>query len=1098
MKKIILLFCILSLYHVVKGQSGIPDPSFGTNGSIITPPLSTGNIFSPIARQCFVQPDGKIYLVLQANSKTKITRRLSNGSADPSYGDNGYSFVTSMIVTAAALQTDGKIVVAGGPDGFSDFMLARYNTDGTLDNSFGNSGVMITDIGSPNDFVNAIVITTDGKIIVGGSTLLNGHNQFVLAGYTTEGITDGAFGNNGIVTTDFNNFYSSLSSLALQPDGKIVAAGVTGTNNGDFALARYNADGTADLSFNFTGQTTSDFGINDWARSVVISSDGKIYAGGQSLDNSYNPHFRIARYNADGSPDLSFNSGAGSVFPVFGDSYELLTNIRLQNDGKIIAAGHTNLNPSSQDIEMIRINTDGTLDNNFGNTGNGLVIADLNTGSDESDYLAIQQDGKIVTGGYNSNFTNTPSYSFTCFRFNADGSPDAGFDTNGSFIDFVPGGYYTYGAIFLQGDGKLLASGDSYNGTTTQVLINRFNANGTPDNTYGQNGTQEITLLPPTPYAIPYFQPDGKLLRLGYSNSNSGDIMLSRYNTDGTPDINFGNGGIAIADFGANESGSVAGFQPDGKIIVGGIWRNNSGSDLLVVRFNADGSVDGSFGNGGYVRIDFENEDQVQTIAVEPDGKIVFGGTGITFPPDFSYVHFDILIGRLLPDGSFDGSFGQQGKTIIDKADNEYMGQLQVQNDNKIILTRYQSTGGENPRGFLQRLNSDGTPDINFGQNGDTPCDGGAVLLQQDQKILILGNTINNLNNRDVTLTRFNTDGTPDLSFGTNGKTTSSFTQVDNYFYTALLSGNSLFAAGNGVDKTGLGIGLIAKFQLDAVNSVNCPADQIVNADPNLCAAKVYEIDPATAAGSAMVKYNLSGATTGAGDGSVSGKLFNTGATTVTYTLSTDATKSCSFKVTVQDNQLPVIEHLSVSQSTLWPPDHKLKNITVGYCVHDNCGIANTRISVSSTDPVQSGERDDLSPDWEILDAHHIRLRAEKLRNGNERKYFIKVITTDLSGNQNSATVTVTVPKSMGKPNPNLIVIVAPNPSSSYFLVAIHSNSADKINVRLLDNNGIVLNAISNVSSTQVLKIGGKLMPGIYFLQVTQAGITKTIKLVKQ
>ncbi len=119
--------------------------------------------------------------------------------------------------------------------------------------------------------------------MVGGSTLVNGNVEFVLAGYTAQGVLDASFGNNGIVLTNFNNFYSSLSSLALQPDGKIVASGVAGSNNGDFALARYNPDGSSGFSFNFTGQTTSDFGHNDWAHSVVIAGDGKIYAAWTDL-----------------------------------------------------------------------------------------------------------------------------------------------------------------------------------------------------------------------------------------------------------------------------------------------------------------------------------------------------------------------------------------------------------------------------------------------------------------------------------------------------------------------------------------------------------------------------------------------------------------------------------------------------------------------------------------------------------------------------------------------------------------------------------------------------------------------------------------------
>ena len=1097
MRKIIFLLCILSLFEMSKGQNGTPDLSFGNNGAILTPSPITANLSSTFPRQCFIEPDGKLLFVLQTN-KTKLTRRFTTGNIDLSYGNSGYSFVVSMYTIAAAMQGDGKIVVAGMTDGTTDFMLSRYNTDGTVDASFGNKGVVITDIGSSTDFLNAIVITPEGKIIVGGSANLNGHNQSVLVQYTATGLPDATFGNNGMIITDLGGAYSAIFSLAVQPDGKIVAAGTAGTNDGDFALARYNEDGSPDLSFNGTGMVTSNFGMSDGVKSVLINSDGKIYAGGITTDASGFWHFLIARYNSNGSPDLSFNAGSGFVSPAFGNSYEVLSNIRLQSNGKIIAAG-TNLN-SPSDIELTRINTDGTVDKSFGNSGNGFVIADINSGDDEGDLLIIQSDDKILTGGTNSNFAGpNPAYLFSCFRFNADGSPDTDFGAQGNFSDFVPGSFYNYTALVQQSDGKLLAFSEATGSEgNNKQFISRFNTNGSADNTYGQNGTQEINFF----NSLGFFQPDGKLLRIGYSNAGNGDIMLLRSGLDGTPDASFGNGGTVISDFGGNESPATVAFQTDGKIVIGGSNRDNNGSDFLIARYNPDGSVDGSFGNGGLVKLDFENEDATGSIAIGPDGKIVFAGASIFFPPDFSSFSEDALIVRLNPDGSFDAGFGDQGKVIVDRSTYDYSGIVQVQHDNKIVFTYFASSGiSPVQHVFMERLNADGSADNNFGQGGKVTCDGAIMLLQEDQKILILGNNINAQNNADFTLARFNTDGTPDMSFGINGKTTSSFTHLDNFLFYPLSSGTNLFAGGSGVDQTGLNVGMIAKFDLGNVESsstITCPASQTVNTDNNSCAATVNNIDPTVTPVGTTVNYTLTGATTGTGSGSVSGKSFNKGVTTVTYTLSNDATKSCSFTVTVQDKQLPVINNLSVSQTTLWPPDHKLKDVTVNYTTTDNCGIANTQISVSSDEPVQSRDKDDQSPDWQILDSHHIRLRAERLENGNGRTYSIKVTATDVSGNKNTSIVTVKVPRSISNPHSNLTVTASPNPSHNYFIIAINSNSRDKINARLLNNRGNVLATINNITAPETLKIGDRLTAGIYFLETTQSSITKTIKLIKQ
>lgn len=154
MRKIALIFCILSLDQFVNAQSGTLDPRFGTGGYILTPAI-TGTPTSAFAKQCFIESDGKISIVIYG-IKSEITRRLPDGSIDVSYGHNGYSKVTSLLVNAAIEQADGKIVVAGTRNGMLDFMLARYNTDGTLDASFGNSGVVIKGLGASFEFLNAV------------------------------------------------------------------------------------------------------------------------------------------------------------------------------------------------------------------------------------------------------------------------------------------------------------------------------------------------------------------------------------------------------------------------------------------------------------------------------------------------------------------------------------------------------------------------------------------------------------------------------------------------------------------------------------------------------------------------------------------------------------------------------------------------------------------------------------------------------------------------------------------------------------------------------------------------------------------------------
>ena len=173
-------------------------------------------------------------------------------------------------------------------------------------------------------------------------------------------------------------------------------------------------------------------------------------------------------------------------------------------------------------------------------------------------------------------------------------------------------------------------------------------------------------------------------------------------------------------------------------------------------------------------------------------------------------------------------------------------------------------------------------------------------------------------------------------------------------------------------------------------------------------------------------------------------------------------------------------------------------DITVNYHASDNCGIASTQLSVSSNEPVLSEEKGDQSPDWQIIDNHHIRLRAERLESGLGRTYTITVVAVDTNGNQATATIFVNVPKSIAKPSCNLTMTAMPNPSHNNFQIAIKSTCSDKINLRLINNNGVVLTTLSDLSSPQILTIGGNLRPGIYYLEAAQAGKISSIKLVKQ
>lgn len=385
-----------------------------------------------------------IVLVGQATGQTP-------GNLDLSFGNGGkvitpFDNSTSDFAYAAAIQPDGKIVSAGG---ISDFLLARHNPDGSLDKTFGTGGKVVTPIGSFTDRGFALAIQADGKIVAAGATLSNFHD-FAIVRYNTDGTLDGTFGNGGKVTTAIGTSDDFAYSIAIQADGKIIAAGFTYNMNEDFALVRYNSDGTLDNTFGVGGKVITQFGSGgDSITAIAIQLDGKIVAVGWSSG------FALVRYNTDGTLDNSFGTN-GKVTTAIGDSSSAFA-IAIQPDGKIIAAGAGG--NQNSDFALARYHANGTLDSSFGM--NGTVITPITGLSRESaEEVLLQENGKIVAVGYSYMHGSTTD-DFALARYNADGSLDSSFGNGGKVVTPIRSSYDAAFSAVLQTDGKIVAVGYS-------------------------------------------------------------------------------------------------------------------------------------------------------------------------------------------------------------------------------------------------------------------------------------------------------------------------------------------------------------------------------------------------------------------------------------------------------------------------------------------------------------------------------------------------------------------------------------------------------------------------------------------------------------
>lgn len=376
------------------------------------------------------------------------------------------------------------------------------------------------------------------------------------------GDRDKTFGNNGIVSVK-----DGLSrAIALQPDRKIIVA----YGWGEFGLRRYNADGSLDTTFGTNGKTDADFGAHESAFGVAIQPDGKIVEVGIYSNTGYSPDaaFAVARYNADGSLDTTFN-GTGKVITDLGGDDRAL-NVAVYGD-KIIVVGLSNNDDYLFYTALTRYNADGSLDTTF--DGDGKMVTNL-LSSVDGPFITVQPDGKIVVTG--SPYDSNNNYGFGLARYNLDGSLDTDFGVGG-IVTTLFANDAENSAVLIQPDGKILTVGYVYNGKNS-------------------------------------------------------DFALARYNTDGSLDTTFSNNGKVTSDFNhSNDSASAVGLQPDGKILVAGDRKDSLSSDFALARYNSNGSLDLTFGGSNYypsgmVITEIWGNDYVEGMVVQPDGKAILMG----------------------------------------------------------------------------------------------------------------------------------------------------------------------------------------------------------------------------------------------------------------------------------------------------------------------------------------------------------------------------------------------------------------------------------------------------------------------------------------
>jgi uncharacterized delta-60 repeat protein len=736
------------------------------------------------------QPDGKLLLggffeSFGGAAQCGVARLNSDGTADMSFRPGIYFHLANDqglgTVFALALQSDGKILV--GTSTLAPAaqlpLVYRLNPDGSIDSTFNSAS--FTRTGS----VSTLTVQADGKILVGGSFAYQSESRFNIARLNPDGSLDSSF--------DLlqGSPCGSVNRIAIQPDGKLIIAGgfvdsresssCTGIPRD--AIARLNANGSFDSSFD------AHLHFGNTITSLALQPDGKFVISGPNLDfdgtNLHNEH--IARLNQDGSRDNTFADSFPTSVGTSGST--IISELKLQADGKLVVVGGLDILSPTLRKNVVRLNSDGTYDNSF-DTGSGT---ENGVGRSAVLTLALRSSGQIVFAGDFDNFNGGRAESV--LQLNPNGSRDSSFVSNG------PGMHATTQVLVQQPDNKLIVGFRSVSMTNSSftkldgqfAAIGRLNPDGTIDNTFTDPFQRPSSLNQVSSIAL---QPDGRMIICGRFRLNTASpfFTLARLNSDGSIDSGFTP---------SNAASPPIVLQPDGKLLVNSFFGNNPG----IARVNSDGSFDSTFQTVGGL---------ANAFAIQPNGRVIVGGAFTELCRDGVCVTRN-RIARLMPDGAVDPSFDPG------TGPDQPVRALVLQPDEKIVIGgEFRNVNGTSePR--LARLNPDGSIDNSFAAtNPDVDNSGpiiiGALALHADGKLLAANLYRSSSPTAFKRLFRLNPDGSLDSTLNLD----TGLANADEGVHAILIQADNKIVIGGDFDQV-KGLARLGLARIDQSGSIPTP-----------------------------------------------------------------------------------------------------------------------------------------------------------------------------------------------------------------------------------------------------------------------------------
>lgn len=681
------------------------------------------------------------FLIIVQFAAAQIQGTIDNSFLSENSGRKGAQGPTYDLVE----QADGKVVIAGQFSSYNQIerrSLVRINTDGSMDTAFNQTNFFVGGTTGSAPSITAVAIQSDGKIIVGGNFLANnGFPDFDLIAedivrLNSDGTVDQSF-----IAPENATPCGDIEDIVIQPDGKIIIVGnisfcLGSTIDNNENILRLNSDGSLDETFQVSA---NGFAIEK----AVLQSDGKIVVAGIFSDVNGESREGIARINSDGTLDMSFDIGTG-----FDDDVEA---IAIQTDGKILAVGDFENYNGEPQPRIVRLNTDGSVDNSFDpgtSAERYFPSADASFPSD-IESVAIQGDGKIIIGGNYNRFNGQVTSKVV--RLNTDGSVDSGFN-NLDDEGFSTGSVFT---TLVKTNGKILVGGAFQTlKQRRQSRISQLNADGTVDSNFNRNigpseGYNSTDVNKILQIANNSYMVIGRFRE--YSDEFSRNIV--KIDMDGERDDSFSTGNTILNGF-DDEVYDVA-VQPDGKVVVVGEYEHyNQVPAGGIVRLNVDGSIDTSFNAG--TGVETTGNATIRTIQIQADGKFLIGGFFANYNGASAFG-----FARLNSDGSLDTSF-DIGTGVSNSVEDIFS----VSN-NQFLISGPNTYNGVSSTGRLYRIDADGTLDETFEVNAYESGRVRAVYELGNGQLYIGGFFTMGFGNALDPILRLNSDGSLDTAFDT-------------------------------------------------------------------------------------------------------------------------------------------------------------------------------------------------------------------------------------------------------------------------------------------------------------------------------------------